>query len=296
MGFLNDLVDGVFGGGPDTPQPPDYLAAAKQTGDSSIQTAILNAMIGRVNQSGPYGSQTWNQNGMIHIPGVGGAPGFDIPNFSSSTNLSPEGKQLFDADTNSKLGLANLEQGMLPGVADSMSAPLDFSGLPGDYNTGVADAMYSRATRYLDPQWDEGQRNLDTKLANSGFSRQNEGYGAEQNKFQLQRDAAYGGARDTAIAGGISNGMLARNQAISEMLTKRTQPLSEFNSLRTGAQPGMPAFASQPQGTATPTNYLQGAQLAGQSQNDIFNSQMGSHNANTQMVGTIAGAAAIALF
>lgn len=290
------LFDFLTGGAPDTPAPPDYAAAAKQTGESSIQTALLNAMLGRANQSGPYGSQTWTQNGMIHIPGVGGSPGFDIPNFSSSTDLSPQGQQLFDADTSSKLGLASMEQGLMPGVQDSLSKPLDFSGLPGDYNTGIADAMYSRATRYLDPQWDEGQRNLDTKLANSGFSRQNEGYGAEQNKFQLQRDAAYGGARDTAIAGGITEGMKARNQALTEMLTQRSQPLSEFNSLRSGAQPGMPSFNPTPTGTAAPTNYLQGAQLAGQAQNDIFNSQMGSYNAQQSTVGTIAGAAALAFF
>lgn len=281
----------LCGGKGDAPDPPDYRGAAREEAQGSVQAAIANAYLNRPTQSTPYGTQSWTQNGSINVPGIGGNPGFVLPNFQSETNLTPEGKQLFNADTAIKLGLSKAGQTSLGQVQDSLDDPFNLSGLPGDYNQKVADAMYNRSLANLDPQWEQEEERAKTALINSGFSVGNEGYTRAMDNFDRRKSAAYGDARDRSVIAGTEFGQRDRNQGISELLLQRQQPLTELNALRTGASPNMPAFANGNVGAnAQGANLLGAAQASGQAQNDIYNADMGSYNATLGAVGTGLGA------
>lgn len=302
MSLLGDVSGGLMTGGfsnllgslfssPNTPAVPDFTGAANATSQGSINAAIVNALLNRPNQSNPYGTQTWAQTGTTNVPGIGG-----IPNMTGTTSLTPTGQQLLDADTQTKLGLAGIEGNSLGQVQSNLSHPFDLSSLPPDYNQKVADAMYSRDTRMMDPQWTQNEDKERSRLINSGFSVGNEGYTNAMDNFQRQKDTAYGDARDRSVVAGTQYGLQDRNQAINEMLLQRTQPLTELNSIRTGAQPNMPQFASGNVGADVQgPNLLGAAQATSNANNDIFNSQVGSKNALLGALGT-AGAGAAAMF
>lgn len=57
---MGGLVDGLFGGAPDAPDP--YKTAEAQ-GAMNAETARLTATLNRANQYTPFGSQTWSQGG-----------------------------------------------------------------------------------------------------------------------------------------------------------------------------------------------------------------------------------------
>ena len=297
---------------PDTPAAPDYTGAAKAEGQASIEAAVANAILNRSNQYTPYGSQTWEMTpgsppqpggtsaptgsqsalaakfGLGTTPGAPGATTGGIPQFTSRITLSPEGQQLFDADMRQKLGLSGLADTSIGQVGSALSTPLDLSASRPDYNQKVADALYGRATRYLDPQWEQYESDERTRLANAGFSMQNEGYGSAIDDFSRRRDSAYGTARDTATAMGESVGTTQRQQDISELLLQRQQPLTELNALRTGAQPGVPSFPSTNVGAnAQGADLLGATQAQGQAANDIYGSQVGSYNSTVNTAGQI---------
>src|SRR5690348_13584657 len=60
---------------PQTPATPDLVGAAQQTGQSNIQAAIAQALLGRVNQVTPFGTQTWSRGGPTPTPGQPSSPG-----------------------------------------------------------------------------------------------------------------------------------------------------------------------------------------------------------------------------
>lgn len=273
---------------PDAPAAPDYKGAAQATSTGSVQAAIANALLNRANQSTPYGSQTWQQTGTAQVPAVGTNPAVDVPQFSSNINLTPQGQQLLDADTRQKLGLAGLADTSMGQVGSSLSSPLNLGGALPDYNQKVADALYQRSTRYLDPQWAQAETDERSRLANSGFSQQNEGYGKAIDRFGAAKEAAYGTARDQAVAAGGDVGLRQRQQSITEALMQRQQPLTELNALRTGAQPNIPSFPSTNVGAnAVGPNLLGAAGQQSQYAGDIYNAQTGTYNSNIGALGNL---------
>lgn len=294
-GGLSNLFSNLFNA-PNPPGAPDYTGAAQATATGSTQAAIVNALLNRANQSTPYGSQTWEQTGTTAVPRVGGTPGFNLPNYSSSINLTPQGQQLLDADTRSRLGLAGLADKSMGQVGESLSQPFSVGDAMPAYNQQIADALYNRSTRYLDPQWAQGEATERDRLANAGFSQQDEGFAKSMDPFNRAKDMAYAGARDTATTQAGTIGLNQRQQDISERLLQRTQPLQELNALRTGASPQLPSFPSTNVGANSQgANLLGAAQATGQGQNDIYNSQVGTYNSMLGAAGSLGSAGLMAL-
>lgn len=281
---------------PSAPAAPDYTGAANATSQGSLQATIANALLNRSNQSNPYGSQTWQQTGTSTIPGVGTNPAVTVPNFSSSINLTPQGQQLFDLNQQQAVGLGNAANTSLGQATSALSSPLDTGSAMPAYNQQVADALYNRSTRYLDPQWANAADQNNDRLVNAGFSIGDEGYNRAQTQFANQKDSAYAGARDTAIQQAGTIGLQQRQQDIAEKLLQRTQPLTELNALRTGAAPQVPSFPSTNVGaSAQGPNLLGAAQGQAQSANDIYNAQTGTYNSQIGAAGSLLGYGGTAL-
>lgn len=169
-----------------------------------------------------------------------------------------------------------LQQQQYGQAATSLNKPLDFSTAPGLMGLGSTDqagrdqmteSVYGQQTRFLDPQFQQADGDMRSRLANQGIMPGSEAYDRETNNFNLQRTAAYGDARDRAIQqGGAEQSRMfglslqGRNQGIGELLAERNAPLASLQALN-----GI--------GTSQ-TNGLFGAQ------NGLYNAQLGNANAN----------------
>lgn len=63
----------------------------------------------------------------------------------------------------------------------------------------VSDALYRRQTAMLDPQYQQQEADMVSRLANQGIMQGSEAYNREMDNFRRSRDSAYGDARDRAI-------------------------------------------------------------------------------------------------
>lgn len=66
----------------------------------------------------------------------------------------------------------------------------------------VEDALYSRASARLDPQFTQAETDLDTKLANQGITLGSDAYTRAKSDFARDKSDAYAAARNDAITGG----------------------------------------------------------------------------------------------
>lgn len=305
---------------PSLPTPPDPNVVAQAQGTENRASAVANANLNRVDTQTPYGNLTYTTNG-TNPDGT--------PKYNAAVTLSPQEQNLFDINTANQGELAKTAQGMLGQVQGSYSSPIDTSKAPGlasqissngpnitstvqqDGGTtanaikGAQDAAYRSQTQYLDPQFQQGEDQLRTRLANQGTVQGSQAYNDAVGNFGLQKQHAYQSAQDSAVTAGnqeqnvlhsqglaeaglqnsanqqafgqgATNANLqnsSNQQFLSDLFSLRNQPLNEFNALTTGAQVQNPTFQNVPQTNQATTN------VAGIYQ-DNFNNQ--SANAQAQ--------------
>ena len=172
------------------------------------------------------------------------------------------------------------------GVANNLGA-VNFSGIPnlqttaGDPNASnqqAIDAAYSQQTRYLDPQIQQQQRELESRLAEQGFVPGTPAYNQAMTNFMDTNQRAYGAARDSSILRGYQIGQgqfqnaatntninnLAATQALSRYLAERNQPINERNAL------------------------LNGDQMVNNNKIDLYNAQVGESNSRNSALSQLA--------
>lgn len=107
---------------PQAPAAPDpNVVSAAQT-KSNIDTANANANLNRTNQVTPWGNLTYSKNDTANPDGTF--------NWTATTQLSPEQQKLLDSSNGISQSMANLGQQQINNVANTVTKPLDFSGLP----------------------------------------------------------------------------------------------------------------------------------------------------------------------
>jgi hypothetical protein len=117
--------------------------------------------------------------------------------------------------------------------------------LPKDFSADrkrVEDAVYGRATRMLQPQFDTAERRMRTDLDVRGIPIGGEARNDVETNFARGRDEAFMDAADRAVlAGGQEESRLfglaqqARQQAIQDRVLVRQQPMNELAALLQGA-------------------------------------------------------------
>jgi len=98
-----------------TPPPPDYKALAIQQAEIDKAAVEAQTKANRVNQVGPYGSQTWGQD--------------EQGNWTQTQSYNPEYQAMLDKQMNYSNQLTDTAGGMLGNVKDALGQPIDFSGL-----------------------------------------------------------------------------------------------------------------------------------------------------------------------
>ena len=250
---------------PSPPPPPDYKGAAQAESAGSAQAAIGSNVMAHPNIYTPLGSQTWNQSGSYHVPSIGGNPAFDIPMWTQKVNLSPSQQALFGKQNELSKGILGLGNSSLGQVKDSLGQPLDMQGV-----NDVYDRAYDANTARLDPQWAQQEDQTRTRLAQQGLTAGGEAYDNAMRDFYQGRNDAYSSARRDAIA--------QIPQALQTELATRMQPLTEFNAIRTGAQPQMPQFQpSQYAGMQGP-QLLQAAGMQNNAAMQNYQAQLNNRN------------------
>lgn len=244
-----------MGGKSSAPAAPDPYAVSNAQTQSNQQTAAYNASLNRYNQTTPFGSQTWTQNG---------ANADGSPNWSSNISLTPTAQATLDNSMQSALGMSQLQRQFQGAVGSQLGSSLDTSSI-GTANQAAQDAVYKRATSTLDPQYQQQQTALDSRLAQQGITQGSDAYNVAQNNFARQRDSAYENARNDSITQGDQYGQ----QQLMQLLAIRNQPLDELNALRSGSQVQTPNFQ------ATPGVSMPGTNLSG----NVYNSYQGQLDA-----------------
>lgn len=199
--------------------------------------------------------------GMANLPGygtgsAGTAPkaptreqfmtGYDPDRWALKVELSPDQQKLLDAQNQTSLGLAGLQNKGLEYVSNMLSKPFDQSVLPAQ-TVNAGETAQDAIMRRLQPTMDRQDEALRSRLQNQGITIGSDAYGAEMyNQAQKNNDLQL-----AAAIRGIDVGNQARQQAIQEQSFFRNEPLNTLNAVRTGAQVTNPSFTNVPQQQTT---------------------------------------------
>jgi hypothetical protein len=248
-----------LGPAPRAPAPPDYAAAAKETAAGNLAAAQAATAANRVNQITPYGNLNYTQSG---------TDSQGNPTWTATQTLSPAQQQLLDYQNQASIGLGKLAGQGLGYVENMLNTPFDVSRLPStgfNPSQSYQDAYMQR----LAPQIQQGQEQLQQRLANQGIDIGSEAYKrAMQMQAQRENDLLLG-----ATTQGFGVGQQARQQALQEQAYLRNEPLNTLSAVRTGAQVQGPQFVNSAQQATTGGADILGAAQMG------YNAQMGDFNA-----------------
>jgi hypothetical protein len=248
-----------LGPAPRAPAPPDYAAAARETAQGNLAAAQTATAANRVNQITPYGNLTYAETG---------TDSRGNPIWTATQTLSPAQQQLLDYQNQTSAGLGRLSQQGLGYVENMLNTPFDTSALPStgfNPSQSYQDAYMQR----LQPQIQQGQEQLQQRLANQGIDIGSKAYDrAMMQQQQRENDLLLG-----ATTQGFGVGQQARQSALQEQAYLRNEPLNTLSAVRTGSQVTGPQFVNSAQQATTG-----GADILGASQMG-YNAQMGDFNA-----------------
>lgn len=232
---------------PATPATPDPVAVANAQTGTNIGTAVAQSTLNDVNRSGPGGSTTFTQG----TPGSGQGytdptTGQWVPQTTETTQLSPLGNQLLG-------GQQTLANEYLPMLADAGSnvQPLDINGganaqavnagVPAE-NAQVANAVYGQQSSFLNPQWDEQQKQLTDQLSRQGIPVGSDAYNSAMTQFNNSKTQAYQSAQDSATVQGANTGatdfglaLQGQQQGVNLQQTAQANPITLLGLLTAGA-------------------------------------------------------------
>lgn len=255
-------------GTPQYRQTQTYSPGQQQLYDQQTQIAnALNGLAGsNVQRVADVQAQPFSYDGMT--PQVSGVNAGAL----RSSNMVPQLQDSFGQSGHVQGGFNNggAVQSTF-GTGQGVQGGLDFSGataLPGTNDFGaegkrLADASYGQATSRLDPQFQQQQSDLSSRLANSGIPVGSEAYTREMDNFGRTRTDAYNQADFSAQQAGANEqsrlfglALNARQQGVGE-----TQAAGQFANSAAGQQFGQNEAA---------------ATFGNQSQNQRYTQNMGA--------------------
>lgn len=202
------------------PAAPDPAATAAAQASANKGAAITQQQVNMVDQTTPYGNQTYTQSGTW-------ADG--TPKFTSNVTLSPqeqakqEQQWQFDKQVND-LGIQQTSK-----LTDLLSKPVDLN------NAATESRLMELGSARLTPQLERQRASLTSRLANQGVYQGSEAYDNAMRQFGQQENDAY---NELLLKG--------RGQAVQEALTERNQPINEITALMSGGQVQQPNFTNTP--------------------------------------------------
>lgn len=235
--------------GPAAPAAPDPVATAQAQSTANIAAATAQANLNRIDQVTPQGSLTYTQNG-TNADGT--------PKYTQTQTLSPDEQKKYDLNNQVATQLDGLATDNIGRVQQAQATPftydgmtpvtssasggniqtgLDYSGLtalPGtsDFSADAQktqDTVYQQAASRLDPQWQNSDSDLTSKLAAQGISENSDAYRRAQTTESNAKTDAYNQAQMSAQQAGSAEqsrlfglALSARQQGQNEVDTQGT--------------------------------------------------------------------------
>jgi hypothetical protein len=194
--------------GKKTPKTPDPYKVADAQTQSNIQTAQEQARLGMTGQQSDLGS-------VQYVADPSSPSGY-----KAVSSLSPEEKALLTQQQGTRAALGT-------NIDNTISTPFSLDASRG---THLADINKT----FLDPQWDQQSKALESTLLNKGIRPGSEQYDIAMRQFGQQKDDAYNKMFLDAFS-------TANNAA----LTERNLPISDYAALN-GLKPATPAPVNTP--------------------------------------------------
>lgn len=232
------------------PSAPNPQATIQQQTASNKETAIAQAGLNYVNQTGPNGSLNYEQIGTW-------ADG--TPRFQANTTLSAAGQALQNTGQETTQNLANVAKEQSGRLSGLLNAPNDWSAQL-SYLNNLTD-------QNLNPQWDRMAEQNEQALVNRGLRPGSTAYNNAVDEFRQSRSSAYNNAN--------LNNFTTAQQSQAAL---RAQPLNEILALAGQSQVQTPQFGqiNSPQ--------LAGTNVSGIVQ-DGYNNQMAQYNSQQKGLG-----------
>ena len=214
-----------MGGKSSAPAAPDYVGAAQLQGELSKETLNMQNFANRPTINTPYGSQGWSTSATVDP-----ATGQRVTSWTQNNTLAPG----LESALNSQIGLQNdrsqLASGFMDRVADSYAQPFNYASLPqmaqanqpnnlqtsmADYTPGLStsfnfgnplpqvdssfrDTVANQLMERMRPTHDYQQGQLETKLANQGFTQGSEAYNRALNELNQRQSSERFNALDAS--------------------------------------------------------------------------------------------------
>lgn len=226
-----------------TPPPaPDPVAVANAQTGTNVGTAIAQGTLNNTNQVGPGGTTTFDKTGGYTDPTTGQF----VPQFTKTTSLSPLGDQLLQ-------GQQDLTNSIMPAIqaGGQNVGPLDItSGTnaatvragPQALNSDVSNAVYGQQAGFLNPQWNEQQRQLTDQLSRQGIPVGSDAYNNAMTNFNNSKTQAYQSAQDSATTQGANIAgqdfglaLQGQNQNVNQQQQQQLNPIALLAALTSGS-------------------------------------------------------------
>jgi len=291
-----------------TPAPPDYKGAAEQQAASDKEALTAQTHANRPRQENPWGTVDYETS-----LGIDPATGQQVTNWTQKTTLDPTLQQALDSQMGLQAGRSGLGESLMGRAQDEYGTPMDWGNLTDwggvpqageEARKAAEDALYSRATSRLDPEFAQAEDDMHARLVAQGLREGDPAYNRSMENFERDRQQAYGDARDRAIsAGGAEQqrqfGMNLdasqyqsniRQNELTEAMQRRGFSLNEINALLSGQQVGMPGFQGfSNAGRGQATNYLGAAGMQHNANMQNWQAENAGMNALLGGIGTGAG-------
>lgn len=197
-GQMTTNVAGEFaGGGLDSSGVQNQVADAgsiqaglSDRGDIQSNIADAGAVQNRFNDAGDIQSQIAAAGNITNQTGATGLAQTALANNADKIQTS--------VGANQNAGALSADQNNSAKVQTNLG--LD----PQLLQQQTSDALYKANTQYLDPQFNQQQQQIESKLANQGITRGSEAYNNAMLNFNNQKQQAYESARNNAIGGATS--------------------------------------------------------------------------------------------
>ena len=248
------------------PKPTDPVQTSAATTGTNISTAIANAYLTNMNETGPDGSRTFDQTGVTTITDPYTGKTYEIPRFSVTQTLSPEQQAIKDQQDAASLNLANLGNNLSGQLGTQLTGNFKLG------NEAVESRLMDLGRKRLDPMFAQKDEDLRTRLANQGIKAGSQAYDREMALAGQQQNDAY-------------NSLLlqGRGQASQELLTEDNQRINQISALLSGGQVSMPNFLTG--NAVNPAATTDNASIIG----NYDNARMAQWQANQAAMGSAIG-------
>ena len=219
------------------PTPPRETSAA--TTGTNVSTAVANAWLQNMDESGPNGSRTFTQSGMQSVTDPYTGQTYEVPRFSVNTTLSPEQQAIANEQNAASLNLATLGRDLSGTLGQQLAGNFRLG------NEATESRLMELGSARLNPMFAQRDEDRRTRLANQGIKAGSQAY---------DREMALGGQQENDAYNQLL--LQGRGQANQELLAEDNQRINQISALLGGGQVSQPTFQSGVgiQGAATTDN------------------------------------------